>query len=54
MKLHTAVGILVLALLINNQGIAKKLTSYDDLDITSTPKKILSQKDTQLLWSHLK
>ena len=54
MKLHTAVGILVLGLLITNQGIAKKLTSYDDLDLTSTPKKILSQKDTQLLWSAYK
>ena len=48
MKLHTTVGILVLGLLITNQGIAKKLTSYDDLDLTSTPKKILSQKFLQL------
>ena len=54
MKLHTATGILVLGLLITNQVIAKKLTSYDDLDLTSTPNKILSQKDTQLLWNAYK
>ena len=32
--------IVFLGLLLNGNAIAKKLTSYDDLDLTSKPKKV--------------
>jgi len=43
--------IVFLGLLLNGNAIAKKLTSYDDLDLTSKPKKVLSKNDTKSLWN---
>ena len=40
--------------LLNGNAIAKKLTSYDDLDLTSKPKKVLSKNDTKSLWNAYK
>ena len=46
--------ILFFGLLLNGNAIAKKLTSYDDLDLTSKPKKVLSKNDTKSLWNAYK
>ena len=46
--------IVFLSLLLNGNAIAKKLTSYDDLDLTSKPKKVLSKNDTKSLWNAYK
>jgi len=46
--------IVFLGLLLNANAIAKKLTSYDDLDLTSKPKKVLSKNDTKSLWNAYK
>jgi hypothetical protein len=46
--------IVFLGLLLNGNAIAKKLTSYDDLDLASKPKKVLSKNDTKSLWNAYK
>ena len=46
--------VVLLSLLLNGNAIAKKLTSYDDLDLTSKPKKVLSKNDTESLWNAYK
>ena len=46
--------LLFFSLLFNGNVIAKKLTSYDDLDLTSKPKKVLSKNDTKSLWNAYK
>jgi len=46
--------IVFLGLFLNANAIAKKLTSYDDLDLTSKPKKVLSKNDTKSLWNAYK
>ena len=46
--------IVFLGFLLNVNAIAKKLTSYDDLDLTSKPKKVLSKNDTKSLWNAYK
>ena len=46
--------VLLLSLILNGNAIAKKLTSYDDLDLTSKPKKVLSKNDTKSLWNAYK
>ena len=43
--------VLLLSLILNGNAIAKKLTSYDDLDLTSKPKKVLSKNDTKSLFN---
>ena len=37
--------LLFFSLLFNGNVIAKKLTSYDDLDLASKPKEVLSKED---------
>jgi len=46
--------IVVLGLLLNGNVVAKKISSYDDLDLTSKPKKVLSKSDTKSLWNAYK
>ena len=46
--------IVFLGLLLNVNAIAKKLTSYNDLDLTSKPKKVLSKNETKSLWNAYK
>ena len=36
-------GILVIGLLLNGNAFAKKISSYEDLDLTSKPIKVLSK-----------
>jgi hypothetical protein len=46
--------IVVLGLLLNGNAVAKKISSYDDLDLASQPKKVLSKSDTKSLWNAYK
>jgi len=46
--------IVVLGLLLNGNAFAKKISSYEDLDLTSQPKKVLSKSDTKSLWNAYK
>ena len=46
--------IVVLGLLLNGNAFAKKISSYEDLDLTSKPKKVLSKSDTKSLWNAYK
>ena len=43
--------IVFLGLLLNGNAVAKKISSYDDLDLTSKPKKVLSKNDTKSLFN---
>jgi len=47
-------GILVLGLLLNGNAFAEKISSYEDLDLTSKPRKVLSKSDTKSLWNAYK
>ena len=46
--------IVVLSLLLNGNAFAKKISSYEDLDLTSKPKKVLSKSETKSLWNAYK
>ena len=46
--------ILVLGLLLNGNAFAKKISSYEDLDLTSKPRKVLSKSETKSLWNAYK
>ena len=46
--------IVVLGLLLNGNAFAKKISSYEDLDLTSKPKKVLSKSKTKSLWNAYK
>ena len=46
--------ILVLGLLLNGNAFAKKISSYEDLDLTSKPNKVLSKSETKSLWNAYK
>ena len=43
--------IVVLGLLLNGNAVAKKISSYENLDLTSKPKKVLSKNDTKSLFN---
>ena len=47
-------GILVLGLLLNGNAFSKTISSYEDLDLTSKPKKVLSKSKTKSLWNAYK
>ena len=44
-------GIVVLVLLWSGSVFSKTINSYDDLDLTSKPKKVLSKSKTKALWN---
>ena len=46
--------IVFLGLLLNGNAVAKKINSYEDLDLASQPKKVLSKSDTKSLWNAYK
>ena len=46
--------IVVLGLLLNGNAFAKKISSYEDLDLTSKPRKVLSKSETKSLWNAYK
>ena len=47
-------GIVVLGLLLNGNAFSKTISSYEDLDLTSKPKKALSKSKTKSLWNAYK
>jgi len=47
-------GILVLGLLLSGNAFSKTISSYEDLDLTSKPKKVLSKSKTKSLWNAYK
>ena len=47
-------GILVLGLLLSGNAFSKTINSYEDLDLTSKPKKALSKSKTKSLWNAYK
>ena len=47
-------GIVVLGLLLNGNAFSKTISSYEDLDLTSKPKKVLSKSKTKSLWNAYK
>ena len=46
--------ILALGLLLSENAFSKTISSYEDLDLTSKPNKILSQNKTKSLWNAYK
>ena len=44
-------GIVVLVLLWSGSAFSKTINSYEDLDLTSKPKKVLSKSKTKALWN---
>ena len=44
-------GIVVLVLLWSGSAFSKTINSYEDLDLTSKPKKVLSESKTKALWN---
>ena len=44
-------GIVVLGLLLNGNAFSKTISSYEDLDLTSKPKKVLSKSKIKSLWN---
>jgi hypothetical protein len=46
--------ILALGLLLSGNAFSKTISSYEDLDLTSKPNKILSQNETKSLWNAYK
>jgi len=46
--------IIVLGLLLNGNAFSKKISSYEDLDLTSKPRKVLSKSETKSLWNAYK
>ena len=44
-------GIVVLGLLWSGSAFSKTINSYEDLDLTSKPKKVLSKSKTKALWN---
>ena len=49
-----AILILVMGLLLNGNAFSKTISSYEDLDLISKPKKILSKSKTKSLWNAYK
>ena len=47
-------GIVVLGLLLSGNAFSKTISSYEDLDLTSKPKKVLSKSKTKSLWNAYK
>jgi hypothetical protein len=45
---------LALGLLLSENAFSKTISSYEDLDLTSKPNKILSQNKTKSLWNAYK
>ena len=45
---------MVLALLLNGNAFSKTISSYEDLDLISKPKKVLSKSKTKSLWNTYK
>ncbi len=43
-------GILVLGLLLNGNAFSKTISGYEDLDLTSKPKKVLSKSKTNSIY----
>ena len=46
--------IVVLGLLLNGNAFSKTISSYEDLDLTSKPRKVLSKSETKSLWNAYK
>jgi hypothetical protein len=46
--------IVALGLLLNGNAFSKTISSYEDLDLTSKPKKVLSKSKTKFLWNAYK
>ena len=46
--------IVVLALLLNGNAFSKTISSYEDLDLISKPKKVLSKSKAKSLWNAYK
>ena len=46
--------IVVISLLLSGNAFSKKINSYEDLDLTSKPKKVLSKSKTKSLWNAYK
>ena len=46
--------IVVLGLLLSGSAFSKTISSYEDLDLTSKPKKVLSKSKTKSLWNAYK
>jgi len=47
-------GIVVLGLLLNGNAFSKTISSYEDLDLISKPKNVLSKSKTKSLWNAYK
>ena len=47
-------GIVILGLLLSGNAFSKTINSYEDLDLTSKPKKALSESKTKSLWNAYK
>ena len=53
-KMKKLLGIVVLGLLLNGNAFSKTISSYEDLDLTSKPRKVLSKSETKSLWNAYK
>ena len=51
MFMKKLLGIVVLVLLWSGSAFSKTINSYEDLDLTSKPKKVLSKSKTKALWN---
>ena len=49
-----AIAIIILGLLLSGNAFSKTISSYEDLDLTSKPKKVLSKSKTKSLWNAYK
>ena len=41
----------LIVLILTNTSYSKNLNSYDDLDLTTKPKKVLSKSKTKAMWN---